>query len=111
MAVEFLFRIIHSYYYLIKHSTYEGEKEWHKINIMPEPNSIRFDMISENIIKQYVEGTALERMLSSVSTITVGPTVPNRSAARVYIEYIAKDIHKIRYVTVKNSRQTYRPTL
>lgn len=111
MAAEFLFRIIHSYYHLIKHVAYEGEKEWRMINVMPKPSSVRFDTSSGNIVKRYVEGAALEKMLSSASVITIGPAVPNRSAARAYIEYMAQDIHKIRYVTVKNSRQTYRPTL
>lgn len=81
------------------------------ISVMPEPNSVRFDISSGNIIKRYVEGTALKEVLSSASVITVGPAVPNRRAARAYIEYMANDIHEIRYVTVKNSKQTYRPTL
>ena len=110
-VVEVLLRIIQSYYHLIKHVAYEGEREWRVISVMPEPNSVRFDISSGNIIKRYVEGTALKEVLSSASVITVGPAVPNRRAARAYIEYMANDIHEIRYVTVKNSKQTYRPTL
>ena len=111
MAAEFLFRIIHSYYHLIKHVAYEGEKEWRMISVMPKPSSVLFDTTSGNIIKRYVEGASLEEMLSSASVVTVGPDVPSRGAARAYIEYLPRDIHKIKYVTVKNSQQTYRPTL
>lgn len=108
---EVIFRIIQSYYYLIKHVAFEGEREWRMVSVMPEPASVRFDISSGKIVKRYVEGAAFKDMLSSASAITVGPAVPNRSAARAYIEYMANDIHNIPYVTIKNSRQIYRPTL
>lgn len=88
-AAELLFRIIHSYFHLIKHVAYENEREWRMINVLPQPSAVRFDTTSGNVIKRYVEGATLEKMLSSGSLITVGPTVPNHGAARAYIEYLA----------------------
>ena len=107
-VAEGLFRIIHSYYHLIKDVAYKGEKEWRMIRVMPRPDAIRFDTSSGNIIKRYVEGPPLSQLLSSASAITVGPTVPNRGAARAYLEYLAKEVHNIPYVNVKNSSQNYR---
>ena len=107
-AVEVLLNIVQSYYHLIKHVTYEGEKEWRMISVMSKLSEVRFDINSKNIIKRYVTGASLDEMLSSSSIITVGPTVPNPDAARAYIEHLAKETHKIKYVTVKNSKQTYR---
>ena len=107
-AVEVLLNIVQSYYHLIKHVTYEGEKEWRMISVMPKLSEVRFDINSKNIIKRYVTGASLDEMLSSSSIIAVGPTVPNPDAARAYIEHLAKETHKIKYVSVKNSKQTYR---
>ena len=107
-VAEGLFRIIHSYYHLIKHVAYAREKEWRMIRIVPEQDDIRYDITSENVVKSYVKGPSLKRLLSSASSITIGPTVPNRGAARAYLEYLAEKKHKIRYVDVKNSNRTYR---
>ena len=107
-AVEVLLNIVQSYYHLIKHVTYEGEKEWRMISVMPKLSEVQFDINSKNIIKRYITGTNLGEMLSSASIITVGPTVPNPDAARAYIEHLARETHKINYVTVRNSKQTYR---
>ena len=108
ILAEGLLRILYWYYHLIKHIDYEREKEWRMIRVMPRPDAIRFDTSSGNIIKRYVEGPPLSQLLSSASAITVGPTVPNRGAARAYLEYLAKEVHNIPYVNVKNSSQNYR---
>lgn len=107
-VAEGLLRIIYGYYHLIKHIAYAGEKEWRMIRVMPKPEDIRYDVTSENVVKRYAEGPALEQLLSTNSAITIGPTVPNRGAARAYLEHLAKKNHKIQYVSVKNSNQTYR---
>lgn len=107
-VAEGLLRIIYGYYHLIKHINYEEEKEWRMIEVMPKPDIIRYDTMSENIIKRYIEGPPLDQLLITGSVITIGPTVPNRGAARAYLEHLAKEKHKIRPVNVKNSNQTYR---
>ena len=108
LVVEVMFRIIHSYYHLIKHITYRGEKEWRTIRVMPKPNEVWFDIASKHNVKRYVEGTRLSELLSSASVITIGPTVPNQGAARAYLEYMVKEYHKIQNVVVENSKQIYR---
>lgn len=109
-VAEGLLRIIYGYYHLIKHIAYAGEKEWRMIRVMPRSDAIRFDTTSGNDIKRYVEGPVLEKILSSASAITIGPTVPNRGAARAYLEHMVKEKHGIKYVNVKNSNQNYRQT-
>jgi len=100
--------IVYGYYHLIKHKDYEGEQEWRMIKVAPETKEIRFDTTAGKLVKRYIEGPGLKEILSSASVITIGPTVPNRGAARAYIEHLARTKHGIRYVAVKNSRQTYR---
>ena len=100
--------IAHECYYLVKHKNYVGEQEWRMIKVAPEPKAVRYDTTSGKLVKRYIEGPSLKEILSSGSVITIGPTVPNRGAARSYIEYLARTKHGMRYVTVKNSRQTYR---
>ena len=107
-VAEGLLRIIYGYYHLIKHIAYAGEKEWRMIRVIPRSDSIRFDTKLGNVIKRYVEGPVLKKLLGSASAITIGPTVPNPGAARAYLENLAKEIHEIPYVDVKNSNQTYR---
>lgn len=107
---EGLLRVLYWYYHLIKHINYEGENEWRMIRVMPKPEEIRFDRASDNVIRRYVQGPALEKLLVSDSAVTIGPTVPNRSAARAYLEYLAKKKHGMKHVNVKNSNQTYRQT-
>lgn len=105
---EGLLRIIYGYYHLIKHINYEKEKEWRMIKVMPRSDEIEFDTTSESAIKRYVEGPPLNQLLITDSVITVGPTVPNPGSARAYLEYLAREVHSIPYVDVKNSNQTYR---
>ena len=105
---EGLLRIIYGYYHLIKHIAYAGEKEWRMVRVMPRLDKIQYDTSLENVIKRYVEGPPLNKLLSSASVITIGPTVPNPRAARAYLEHLAKEKHEIQYVSVKNSNQTYR---
>lgn len=100
--------IVYGYYHLIKNKDYAGEREWRMIKVAPEPETIRFDTTARTLVKRYVEGPGLKEILGSGSVITIGPTVPNRSAARAYIECLAKTKHGIRDVEVRNSRQTYR---
>lgn len=107
-VVTGLYRIIYSYYHLIKDVAFEGEKEWRIIRVMPNQSEIRYDTASENMIKRYIEGPPFCQLLSSASVITIGPTVPNHGAARAYIEHQANEVHKIPYVKVKNSRCIYR---
>lgn len=106
-VAEGLRRIIYGYYHLIKHKAYAGENEWRRIAVMPKPNEILYDTTSENLVKRYIEGPPLSQLLSSASTITIGPIVPNRGAARAYLEYLARG-HQMEFVVVKNSNQTYR---
>ena len=110
LVVNVMFRIIHSYYHLIKHKAYEGEKEWRIIKVMPTSafGVVKFDTTSRNNIKRYVDGPLLSKILQSASAITIGPTVPSRGAARAYIEHLVREVHDIKYVAVKNSKQTYR---
>lgn len=107
-VAEGLLRIVYAYYHLIKHIAYAGEKEWRMIAVMPESKEVQYDITSESLLKRYVEGPALNQLLRTNSVITVGPTVLHRGAARAYLEYLAKERHDIKYVIVKNSRQTYR---
>ena len=100
--------IVRICYYLVKHKNYAGEQEWRMIKVAPETKEIRFDTTAGKLVRRYIKGPGLEEILSSASVITIGPTVPNRGAARAYIEHLAQTEHGIRHVKVKNSRQTYR---
>ena len=104
-----LFRIIYGYYHLIKHKAYEGEREWRIIRVMPRPEEIEYDRTPEDLVRRYINGPAFGELLSSNSTITIGPTVPNRGAARAYLESLVRK-HRIENVRVKNSSKTYRQT-
>ena len=106
-VAEVLLQVLYGYYHLIKHLAYADEKEWRMIRVMPRPGEIRYDTALENLVRRYIDGPALSKLLSSGSIITIGPTVINRGAARAYLE-CAKERHQIPYVMVKNSRQTYR---
>ena len=75
---------------MIKHVTYEDEKEWRMISAMPKLSEVQLDINSKNIFKRYVADANLDEMLSSASIITVGPTVPKTDAARAYIKHLAK---------------------
>ena len=101
-------KIIYGYCHLIKHRAYAGEEEWRMINVMPRPDEVQYDVGSENLVRRYVEGPALHDILVSSSSITIGPTVPNRGAARAYIEHLVNKVHQMRNVDVKNSDRTYR---
>lgn len=105
---EGLQKIIYGYCHLIKHKAYAGEEEWRMIKVMPRPDEIRYEVTPENMVKRYVEGPALRDILLSSSVITIGPTVPNRGAARAYVEDLANKVHQIPNVDVKNSDKTYR---
>ena len=107
-VAEVFLRSLYGYYHLVKNSAYADEKEWRMIRVMPRINQIQYDITSKDLVRRYVEGPSLNKLLSSASTITIGPTVPNRGAARSYLEHLAKEIHKIQYVSVNNSRQVYR---
>ena len=107
-VIKGLYRIIYSYYHLIKDIAFKGENEWRMIRVMPNRSNIRYDTASGDMIKRYIEGPSFCELLSSASVITIGPTVPNHAAARAYIEHQANEVHKIPYVKVKNSKCTYR---
>ncbi len=108
VIAEGLQKIIYGYCHLIKHKAYAGEEEWRMINVMPRPDEVQYEVTSENLVKRYVEGPALRDVLVSSSSITIGPTVPNRGAARAYVEHLVNKVHKMRNVDVKNSDKTYR---
>lgn len=105
---EGLQKIIYGYCHLVKHKAYAGEEEWRIIKVMPRADEIRYDVSSENLVKRYVEGPALRDLFLSASAITIGPTVPNRGAARAYVEHLVNKVHKMRNVDVNNSDKTYR---
>ena len=106
-VAEVLLQVLYGYYHLVKHLAYADEKEWRMIRVMPRPGDIRYDTASENLVRRYIDGPALGKLLISQSSIIIGPTVLNRGAARAYFEY-AKQKHEIPHVKVKNSGQTYR---
>ena len=103
-------QVIYGYYHLVKHRAYLGEKEWRMVTVMPRRDTIQYDTTSEDMVKRYINGPALKDLLISASAITIGPTVPNRGAARAYLEHLVRDKHKIEHVVVKNSDKIYRPT-
>ena len=105
-VAKVLLQILYGYYHLVKHLAYEDEREWRMIRVMPRPDEIRYDTASENLVRRYIDGPALNKLLISESIITIGPTVLSRGAARAYLEH-AKEKHNIRYVKVKDSGQTY----
>ena len=96
-----LSQIICEYYHLIKHVAYAGEKEYRMVKAMPEVNEIEYEVL-ENLVKRHVGGPTLKTLLGSSSIVTIGPTVPNRSAARAYLESLVRE-HSIQHVHVKNS--------
>ena len=100
-------QILYGYYHLVKDKAYAVENEWRMIKVMPDLNTIRFDKQSRNSVKRYIEGPRLNDLLITNSTVTIGPTVPNRGAARAYLEYLAKK-KGIEGVKVVNSDKTYR---
>ncbi len=108
-VAEGLRRVVYAYYHLIKDKAYVEEKEWRMIEVMPQPGEVRYDSASEDLVKRYVEGPPFNRLLSTASVITIGPTVLNRGAARAYFEHLAWG-HELDYVSVKNSNKIYRQT-
>lgn len=78
------------------------------IKVMPRMEHIQYELKSGGMVKRYVEGPPLKELLITNSTITVGPTVPNPDAARGYLEYLVKKVHKITPVDVRRSDKTYR---
>lgn len=104
---EWLLRVTYGYCHLIKHKDFTDEAEWRMIRVMPPPREIRYDK-TENLIRRYVNGPAFSEILRSASAITIGPAVINRGAARAYLEYLAKEVHNIDYVSVKSSVRIYR---
>lgn len=107
-VAEGLLRVLYGYYHLVKHTAYAGEREWRMIAVMPRRDRVRYDTTSKDLVKRYVEGPPLSQLLSTSSTLTVGPTVLNRGAARAYLEHLVREKHRIPYVTVQTSDKTYR---
>ena len=111
VALE-LSKVLYGYYHMIKDIAYEKEQEWRMIKVLPEPEEVKFDTSSDYLVKRYIEGPSLKRLLSSGSVVTIGPTVPNSGAARAFIEHKAKTVHDIgihnNTAEIKNSVQSYR---
>ncbi len=106
-VTEGLYQVIYGYYHLIKNMAYADEKEWRIIRVMPSLDKIRYDARSDYLVRRYIEGPALKKVLITRSAITVGPTVPGRGAARSYFEYLAKR-HGLEHLEVRISDKTYR---
>lgn len=104
---EGLYQIIHGYCHLIKNRAYEDEREWRIIRVRPGSDKIRYDTRSDYLVRRYIEGPALRDVLISHSAITIGPTVPNRGAARSYFKHLAGR-HGLEHVKVRISDKTYR---
>lgn len=102
-----LCQILYGYYHLVKDNAYAAENEWRMISVLPDSEKIRFDAQSKNSVRRYIEGPSLKELLMTNSTITIGPTVPNGSAARAYLGYLAKK-KDLEGVKVINSGKTYR---
>lgn len=103
-----LFRVFYGYYHLIKHIAYEDEQEWRVIVVMPSRDEIRYDTDSPNLVKRYVDGPKLAELLGTDSVITVGPTVPNSTTARDYLNKRVRQEHGMESATVRVSNQSYR---
>lgn len=104
-----LSKVMYGYYHLIKDIAYENEEEWRMIKVWSKPDEVKFDTSSDFLVKRYVEGPSLDKLLGSNAVITIGPTVPNSRAARAYIKHLATTKHDIdNAVTIKNSDEHYR---
>lgn len=107
-----LSRAMYGYYHLIKDIAYEKEEEWRMIEVWPKLDEVKFDTSSDFLVKRYIEGPSLNKLLASNAVITVGPTVPNRRAARAYIKHLATAKHDIdNTVEIKISDKHYRQKL
>ena len=112
VALE-LGKVMYGYYHLIKDIAYKEEKEWRMIKVWPKLDEVQFDTSSDSLVKRYIEGPSLNKLLRSTAIVTIGPTVPNSGAARAFIEHKAKKVHEIdvdNTVKIKNSEQHYRQT-
>ncbi len=110
VALE-LSKVLYGYYHMIKDIAYEKEQEWRMIKVLPEPEEVKFDTSPDYLVKRYIEGPSLKRLLSSGSVVTIGPTIPNSGAARAFIEHKARTVHEIDIpdtVKIKNSEKSYR---
>ena len=77
------------------------------INVAPPADSILYDSDEAGVVRRYVVGLSLDYGLTTGSSITVGPQVPNGGAARAYVEHLAK-AKGLSLPAVNLSKQNYR---
>ena len=95
------------YNHLAKSTDFADESEWRTIDVAPRTESISYEADEAGVVRRYVAGPSLKLGLSSESSITVGPQVPNGGAARAYVEHLAR-AKGLDRPEIKLSKQTYR---
>lgn len=100
-------KILGGYHHLAKSTDFADENEWRMIDVSPPTKSIRYEEDETGVVRRYVSGPSLKHGLSSESSITVGPQVPNGGAARAYVENLARK-RGLDLPEVKLSKQNYR---
>ena len=100
-------QVLGGYNHLAKSSYFEDEKEWRLINVAPSADSILYDADEAGVVRRYVLGLSLDYGLTTGSSITVGPQVPNGGAARAYVEHLAR-AKELDLPEVNLSKQNYR---
>jgi len=100
-------KVLGGYNHLAKSSYFEDENEWRMIDVAPPTGSILYDAEEAGVVRRYVAGLLLKDGLTTGSSITIGPQVPNGGAARAYVEYLARK-GGLDLPAVNLSKQTYR---
>ena len=100
-------KILGGYNHLAKSADFADESEWRTIDVALGTESISYEVDEAGVVRRYVDGPSLKLGLSSESSITVGPQVPNGGAARAYVEHLARK-RGLDLPNVNLSKQTYR---
>lgn len=82
---------INRYFYLLKNSHYEHEKEYRFLATANETSDNLFDVENIHEIRRYINGPKITDCLITDSVITVGPCVRFPHTAKICIKKLLKD--------------------
>lgn len=106
MLRDMVQHIIEGYSYLFKDVAYSDEQEWRQLSVRPSEETIEYDG-EQTIVRRYVEGLSLDRLLVSDSEIIVGPRVANGHVMQAYLKKLVGKA-ELSATSVRNSTAPYR---
>lgn len=100
-------KILGGYHHLAKSEYYKDEREWRMIEVDPIKKSINYEVGDDGVVRRYVPGLDLKKVLATDSSVTIGPQVPNAGAARAYVEHLVREMG-MAGTDVRLSKRPYR---